>query len=166
MEDELGGPCRSVGKVRTRQAFLLAVLLTKGLRVAVPCAARDGQTFVVFYSATPNELCKSCNGLLPSISAIHYTHCRKSTLKKRRETNYKYMFYGLFDPNVARGLLRLPGVALKQHGSLHTSFIGMFLRCTQKQAVRGRGSGTMHHRQRYAVSLLSQRTVYFLVMMQ
>ena len=49
------------------------------------------------------------------------------------------MFYRLFDPNVARGLLRLPGVALKQNGSLHTSFIGMFVQCTQKQAVRVRG---------------------------
>jgi len=87
MEGEIGGACRSVGKVSTGQAFLLAVLLTEGLRVAVPCAARDVQTSVVFYSATPNELCKSSNGLRPSISAIHYTHCRNSTLKQHLETN-------------------------------------------------------------------------------
>jgi len=138
MENEIGGPCRSVGRLSTGQAFLLAVLLTEGLRVAVPCAARDRQTSVVFYLATPNEVCKSSNCPLPSICIIH-THCRNSTLKGRLETNYKYVsLYRLCDPKVARGLLRLPGVELKQHGSLYTSFIGMFVRCTQKQAVRGR----------------------------
>jgi hypothetical protein len=87
MEDEIGGPCRSVGRVRNGQAFLLAVLLTEDLRVAVSCAARNGQAFVVFYSATPNELCKSSNGLLRSISAIQYTHCCNIRLKQLLETN-------------------------------------------------------------------------------
>jgi hypothetical protein len=160
MEDDIGEPCRSVGRVSTRQAFLLAVVLTERLRVAVPCAARDGQTCVVFYSATPNELCKSSNGRLPSIAAIHYTHCHNSTLKQHLETKLKYVcFYRLCDPNVARHFLRLPGVALKRHGSLHTSFIGRFVRCTQKQEVRGTGNGTIHQPQSYAVSLLNQRTV-------
>ena len=43
----------------------------------MPRASRDGQTSAVFYSATPNELCKSSNGLLPSTSAIHYAPQRQ-----------------------------------------------------------------------------------------
>jgi hypothetical protein len=67
----------------------------------------------------------------------------------------------MFYPNVARGLLRLPDVAPKQDGCQHTSFIKVFLRYTQKQAARDTGNGTMHQRQSYSVSLLSQRTVFF-----
>jgi hypothetical protein len=82
MADEIGGSCRSVGIVSTAQAVLLAVLQTEGLRVAVPYAARDGQTFVVFYPATPDELYKASTGLY-----------RNSELKQHLETNQKYVCF-------------------------------------------------------------------------
>lgn len=59
----------------------------------MPRASRDGQTSAVFYSATPNELCKSSNGLLPSTSVIHCAHRSDSTLKQHLATNYKYVCF-------------------------------------------------------------------------
>ena len=52
IEDEIGGSCRIVGRMSTAQAVLLAVPADRG-------TARDGQTFVVFHSATTDELCQS-----------------------------------------------------------------------------------------------------------